>query len=139
MRVCAVAAARVTAAYLGQNLFRGLEREVVQEHHDLLPVGGDILGRAHDQRRGEQLHLLGWHMAVHPVRAGPRLEVVGSGLARREQGHRHVGHAVLRVGRDLPMPVYDRADVEIVGQIDPEPLSGIEHQSLAAGTGKAED
>jgi hypothetical protein len=37
------------------------------------------------------------------------------------------------------MPVYDRADVEIVGQIDPEPLSGIEHQSLSAGPGEAKD
>ena len=69
----------------------------MQEHHDLLPVGRQVLPRAHDQRRGEQLHLLRRHMAVHPVGARPRLEVIGSGLARGEKGHRHVRNAVLRI------------------------------------------
>ena len=37
------------------------------------------------------------------------------------------------------MPVDDGADVEIVGQVDPEPLAGVEDQALTARPGKAED
>lgn len=37
------------------------------------------------------------------------------------------------------MPVDDGADIKIVGQIDPEPLAGVEDQPLTAGTDKAKD
>ncbi len=110
----------------------------MQEQHDLLPVGSQVPLRAHDERRGEQLHLLDRHVAVHPVRAWPRLEVVGPGFARCEQGHGHVRHAVLHVRRNLTVPMDHRADVEVVCQVDPETLAGVEHQSLTAGTSKAE-
>ena len=131
--------AAVTATDLGQNLLGGLEREVVQEQHDLVPVTGQVFRRPNDQRRRKKLHLLDRHMAVHPECARQRREIVGPRLARREQGQWHVGDAVLRVGRDLAVPVNDRAHVEIVGQVNPEPLAGIKNQPLATRPGKAED
>jgi len=127
------------AGDLLQNLLGRLEREVVQEKHHFLPVGAQVFRRPHDQRRREQPHLLDRHMAVHPVGARPRLVIIRTRLSRGEKGHRHVRNAILLVRGDLAMPVDDRADVEIVGQIDTEPLSRIKGQALAAGTGKAED
>ena len=71
-------------------------------------------------------------MAVHPVGSRLRREVVAARLAGFEHRHRHVGHAVLDVGRDLAVPVDDRLDVERVGQIDAETLTGVQDQPLAA-------
>ena len=55
------------------------------------------------------------------------------------EGDRHVRHAVLRIRRDLAVPVDAGADIEVVGQIDPEPLAGIEDQALTAGSSKAKN
>ena len=40
------ARAAAMARHLRQHLLGGLEGEVVQEHHHLLPVGGHVLGRS---------------------------------------------------------------------------------------------
>jgi len=106
------------AGDLCQHVPGGFEREVVQQHHHLLPVGGQIGGAAHDQGCGQQLHFLHRHMAVHPVRARHWREVIRAPFARCQQRHRQAGYAVLRIGRNLAVPVNDGLDVQIIGQID---------------------
>ena len=127
------------AADFGQDLFGRLEGEVVQEQRDLLPIGLGIFGRTDDQRCRQQAYLLNRHMAVHPESAGERREVVGSGLAGLQKWHRHVRHPVLHIGRNLPVPMDDRANVEIIGQIDPEALARVEDEPLTRGPGKTKD
>ena len=103
----------------------------MQEHHDLLPVLGRLRRGAHDQRRGQKLHLLDRNVRMHPVRPGARGEVVGARFARGQRGHRHVRHPVLHIRGNLAVPVDDRRHVERVGQIDAEALAWVEDQALA--------
>ena len=123
---------RGAAGDLGQHLGRRLEGEVVQQKRHLLPVGRQILGPAHDQRRGQQPHLVLGNMGMHPMRAGARREVIGAGFAGGEDRHRQAGHAVLGIGRDLPVPMDERRFVEGIGQIDRKGLAGIENKAGAA-------
>ena len=129
----------VSAGDLLQHLFRCLEGEIVQEEHHLLPVGRKVFRLAHDERRGQQLHFLQRHMAVHPVGAGHRREVVAARFTGRKQRQRHIGHAVLLVRRNLPMPMDDGGNGKIIGKVDPESLARIEDEALSAWAGKAED
>ena len=124
---------------LGHHLLGRLEREIVQEQHHLLPVSGDILGAAHDQRCRQEAHLVQRHMRVHPIGAGKRREVIGACLAGGEHRQRHVGHAILCVGGDLAVPVDQRVDIEIVTQIHPEPRAWVECQALSGRPGKTPD
>ena len=96
-------------------------------------------GAAHDQRCCQKAHFVQRHMRVHPVGAGQRREVIGASLAGGEHRQRHVGHAILCVGRDLAVPVDQRVSIEIVAQIHPEPRAGIECQPLSGWPGKTPD
>jgi len=112
----------------------------MQKHHHVLPIRGHILGRPHDQRRREQVHLLHRHMAVHPIGAGHRRVIIAARLSRLQKWHRQIWHTVLLIGRDLAMPVDDRFHIKAVGQIHPEPLPGIKDQALSArGIGEAKN
>ena len=64
--------------------------------------------------------------------ARQRRKVIVPRLARPQGGHGGVGHAILIIGRDLPVPVDHRLDIERVFQPDAEPLAGIEDQPLPA-------
>ena len=56
-----------------------------------LPVGRQVLPRAHRSSGAcEQAASPCFGVAVHPVGARPRLEVIGSGLAPGRKGHRAV-------------------------------------------------
>lgn len=122
-----------------QNLLGRSEREIMQEKHHFLPVAGQILGRPDDQRCREKPHFLRRDMAVHPVCAGQRREIIRSPLSRHQRRHGQVRHAVLRIWRDLPMPVDDRRHVQFVAQIDAEALAGFQCQPLTLWAGEAKD
>ena len=55
-----------------------------------------------------------------------------SHLAGFQHRQRNIRHAVLRIGRDLAVPMDDGIDIQRIGQIDPKSLSGIERQTDAA-------
>ena len=66
------------------------------------------------------------------MRPASRRKVEGSCFPRSERGDiAGVSYAVLSGVRDLAVPVDDGADVEIVGQVDPEPLAGIDPIAVA--------
>jgi hypothetical protein len=79
-------------------------------------------------------------MAVHPMGARFCGEIIAAAFTRFQQRGGHAGNTVLHIGRDLAMPVNQRFHIQCVGQIDSEPLTGVEDQSSAAGAiDKAKD
>ena len=118
---------------IAQDFVRQLEREIVQQDHDLLLVARRILGIAHDQRRRHQRLLLQQVMRMHPVGARQRDgEVVVVAFARRERRLGDAGHAVLVVGRRQAVPVDQRRLLHRVAEPHPEPLAGIHDEAMRA-------
>jgi len=104
----------------------------MQKHHHLLTVGGQIGGAAHDQRGGQQAHLVGRHMGMHPVGAHQRGEIIAAGLAKCQ--HRvGVRHPILRIGWQLAVPMDDGFHIQIIAQINQETFAGVQNQPRAAG------
>ncbi len=109
-----------------------LEREIVQEHHHFLAVLNNVFCAAHDERCSKEVHFLGRHVAVHPVGARQRLEIIVPGFARHELGAWQIRNAVLDIGRYLPVPVNDGFNVEGILQGELKSFAGIEDKSLTA-------
>lgn len=100
----------------------------MQQPHRVLPVSGQIVEASNDQRRRQRLDSLRRNMGMHPMRARPGREIIRPAFAWRQHGHRQVGNAILKMGRNLSMPVDDRSAVEPVCQIYPEPLARVTDQ-----------
>ena len=115
-----------------QDLLSGPEREIMQEHHDFLPVGPHILFASYNQRRGKQIDLLRRDMRMHPVGPRPRREVESPRLAGRDH-QVGVRHTILRIRRNLAMPVHDRLLGEIIRQVDVKPRARVQNEARASG------
>jgi hypothetical protein len=98
----------------------------MQHQHDLLPIVAQILGAAHDQRRGHQLLLLHAFMGVHPVRAGNRRIVIGLSVTRRDRRRLRPGKPVLLPGWQLAVPVNNGGRAGAIDEIDTKALAGRE-------------
>ncbi len=102
------------------DFLRALEREVMQQEDDFLPVGG-VVRVAHDQRRAHHGLFLQALVRVHPEGTGRgEGEVVGGCAARGDCWRGDAGNAVLLVGRREAVPVDQRVNAGIVLKHDPE-------------------
>src|SRR5882672_2879410 len=63
-------------------------------------------------------------MRMHPVRAGNRSIVIGLNRAIRDRRGLRPGEAILRPGRQLPMPMDDGGCASLIDELHAKPLAG---------------
>src|SRR5258705_3380244 len=79
-------------------------------------------------------------MRMHPVRAGNRSIVIGLNRAIRDRRGLRPGEAILRPGRQLPMPMDDGGCASLIDELHAKPLAGGEAKApTSIRTYKTED